>query len=184
MEESPLLALDPLGCEGAGYINHLASRPKGPPDARRGDLLPPELSKLLGLMDWLHSGYTPARISTFITWSMEPCKGESVPEGSFLATPAAAKKKGHVLVSPQERCSAGKTRRARHPTSGRFGPLLPPSCKVPFPPTAGACAHGSCGAGLLTCNMSTIFFSSEGLMPEACCTVNPLKFSTMQKPLI
>lgn len=36
----------------------------------------------------------------------------------------------------------------------------------------------------LTCNMSTIFFSSVGLIPDACCMVKPLKFSMMQNPLI
>ena len=32
--------------------------------------------------------------------------------------------------------------------------------------------------------MSTIFLSSVGLMPEACCMVKPLKFSISTKPLI
>lgn len=32
--------------------------------------------------------------------------------------------------------------------------------------------------------MSTIFLSSEGLIPDACCMVKPLKFSMMQNPLI
>lgn len=36
----------------------------------------------------------------------------------------------------------------------------------------------------LTCSMSTIFLSSEGLIPDACCMVKPLKFSMMQNPLI
>lgn len=39
-------------------------------------------------------------------------------------------------------------------------------------------------ANPLTCSMSTIFLSSVGLMPDACCMVKPLKFSMMQKPLI
>lgn len=37
---------------------------------------------------------------------------------------------------------------------------------------------------VLTCSMSTIFFSSAGLIPEACCMVKPLKFSIRTKPLI
>ena len=36
----------------------------------------------------------------------------------------------------------------------------------------------------LTCIMSTIFLSSAGLIPDACCMVKPLKFSISTKPLI
>ena len=36
----------------------------------------------------------------------------------------------------------------------------------------------------LTCIMSTIFLSSAGLIPDACCMVKPLKFSIRTKPLI
>lgn len=36
----------------------------------------------------------------------------------------------------------------------------------------------------LTCSMSTIFLSSAGLIPDACCMVKPLKFSIRTKPLI
>lgn len=44
--------------------------------------------------------------------------------------------------------------------------------------------HTLKAASALTCSMSTIFLSSVGLMPDACCMVKPLKFSMMQKPLI
>lgn len=37
---------------------------------------------------------------------------------------------------------------------------------------------------VLACSMSTIFLSSAGLIPEACCMVKPLKFSIRTKPLI
>lgn len=44
--------------------------------------------------------------------------------------------------------------------------------------------HLLAAANPLTCSMSTIFLSSVGFMPDACCIVKPLKFSMMQKPLI
>lgn len=51
-----------------------------------------------------------------------------------------------------------------------------------FPRVSSATA--GCRVSHLTCSMSTIFLSSEGLIPDACCMVKPLKFSMMQKPLI
>lgn len=45
-------------------------------------------------------------------------------------------------------------------------------------------ATAGCRLCHLTCSMSTIFLSSEGLIPDACCMVKPLKFSMMQNPLI